>query len=170
MDRTLSLLAGAGLGAGLMYILDPQMGRRRRAMVRDKGAWAAHEACAAADTVARDMRNRAQGLASGDLSVLAGGKRALAQPWAGRWSPSARTLMTLLGGGLFLYGMTKEFPSACVIGSAGLGLLLEAGCNCSLDDFAQLPRTVREMAGELPGNWGGGSAQSELRQTATVGG
>ena len=27
---------GAGLGAGLMYLLDPQVGRGRRAVARDK--------------------------------------------------------------------------------------------------------------------------------------
>lgn len=36
MKHRLSLLGGAGLGAGLMYLLDPDGGRRRRALVRDK--------------------------------------------------------------------------------------------------------------------------------------
>ena len=36
MYRTFSLLAGAGLGAGLMYFLDPRSGRRRRAVTADK--------------------------------------------------------------------------------------------------------------------------------------
>ncbi len=31
-----SMLAGMGLGAGLMFILDPDRGRRRRALARDK--------------------------------------------------------------------------------------------------------------------------------------
>jgi len=32
----LGLLVGAGLGAGTMFLLDPQSGRRRRALVRDR--------------------------------------------------------------------------------------------------------------------------------------
>src|SRR5437763_15093221 len=75
MDRAFALLAGAGLGAGLMYILDPDLGRRRRALVRDKAVRLANKAQDAACVVSRDMQNRARGLASGDLSVLAGRKR-----------------------------------------------------------------------------------------------
>ena len=37
MHRTVSLVSGAGLGAGLTYFLDPERGRRRRASVHDKG-------------------------------------------------------------------------------------------------------------------------------------
>ncbi len=36
MSRTRNLVLGIGLGAGLMYLLDPQQGRRRRALLRDK--------------------------------------------------------------------------------------------------------------------------------------
>ena len=59
-----------------MYLFDPQMGRRRRALARDKAVSLTHEAQDAARVVARDASNRARGLAAGDLSVLVGGKRA----------------------------------------------------------------------------------------------
>ena len=35
-EKQLALLVGAGLGAALMFILDPARGGRRRALVRDK--------------------------------------------------------------------------------------------------------------------------------------
>ena len=38
MNRNLLLLGGIGLGAGLMYIFDPDRGRRRRATARDAAA------------------------------------------------------------------------------------------------------------------------------------
>ena len=34
MNRALWLVGGLGLGAGLMYMLDPERGERRRALVR----------------------------------------------------------------------------------------------------------------------------------------
>lgn len=59
-----NLLNGLLLGAGLMYYLDPERGRRRRAMVRDQVVHFGHKADHALDTAARDMRNRTIGLAS----------------------------------------------------------------------------------------------------------
>lgn len=64
MDRTLSLFAGLGLGAGLMYYLDPQLGRRRRAMLRDQVASARNRLNNCLDATWSDVRHRAQGLAA----------------------------------------------------------------------------------------------------------
>src|SRR4051794_37765103 len=140
MNDTLKLLAGVGLGAGLMYAFDPQLGRRRRAQARDKAVRLAHEARDAAGTVARDMKNRAKGLASGDLSVLAGGKQALENPLRGDWSPTARALMIGAGFGLFVYGLTRDAPAACILGTVGLALTAEGVTNAGLDDFAEAGR------------------------------
>lgn len=151
MDRAMALLAGAGLGAGLMYLLDPQMGRRRRALVRDKAVHMLHEAEDAARTVATDLRHRTEGLASGDLSVLAGGKRALRDPLRGSWSPSGRALMGVVGGGLFVYGLTQNAPAACLLGTAGLALTAEAIANA---DLAALPQHAACLAGCVADNLG----------------
>jgi hypothetical protein len=146
MDRCFAALAGAGIGAGLMYLLDPQMGRRRRALARDKASRLAHEAQEAANVVSRDMTNRAQGLASGDLSVLVGGKRALAQPFEGNWSPSARAMMVGVGAGFFAYGLTRQFPEACVLGTIGLGLLAEGVSNLGVRDIARAATTIADAS------------------------
>lgn len=63
-------LTGLLLGAGLMYYLDPDRGRRRRALVRDRAVHYGHAADDAVETAARDMRNRARGMAAEARSRL----------------------------------------------------------------------------------------------------
>jgi hypothetical protein len=168
MNDAISLLAGAGLGAGLMYAFDPQMGRRRRAQVRDKAVHLAHDARDVASTVARDVKNRAKGLASGDLSVLAGGKQALHNPLRGGWSPTARALMVGAGFGLFVYGLTRDFPAACILGTVGLALTAEGVTNVGLDDFAEAGRCVADKAKDLAE--GAGDAVRSVARSLGVGG
>jgi hypothetical protein len=57
-----SLLVGAGTGAGLMYLFDPDLGNRRRALLRDQLVHAGHLTGDAMDATSRDMRNRARGV------------------------------------------------------------------------------------------------------------
>jgi hypothetical protein len=59
----LSCLGSAALGAGLMYMLDPAVGRRRRTIAREKVTSAAHKASDVVTSKARHARNVAQGLA-----------------------------------------------------------------------------------------------------------
>jgi hypothetical protein len=151
MNRACGLLTGLGLGAGLMYVFDPQQGRRRRALARDKVVSLTHKAERAAEVVGRDLKNRAKGLASGDLSVLAGGKRALANPFRGGWSPSARAVMVGLGAGLFVYGLTRHAPTACVLGTVGLAQAAEGITNAGIDDLRGAAGRVADTAGGLVG-------------------
>ncbi len=62
--RGISTLGAMGLGAALMYFLDPGRGARRRARVRDKAIHMLTRTAGAADTARRDLRNRARGLAA----------------------------------------------------------------------------------------------------------
>ena len=48
------LVVAAGAGALLMYLLDPQQGRRRRALVRDQAVRLAHRGSELADAAADD--------------------------------------------------------------------------------------------------------------------
>ena len=71
-ERTISgatepavFLLGLAVGAALMYLLDPDRGRRRRALLRDQFVHGAHEAEDLRDTAAssaRHLRNRARGV------------------------------------------------------------------------------------------------------------
>lgn len=147
--RTTALLTGIGLGAGLMYYFDPRAGRQRRGRVRDKTIRLSHAIQDARDVVVRDVRNRLHGLASGDLTVLVGGKNALrGDPLRGNWSPAGRALLTLIGGGLFLRGLTREAPTACVLGTAGLALMIEGASNAGIEDITQLPSKIEKIAAE----------------------
>jgi osmotically-inducible protein OsmY len=60
----MTLLAGIGIGAALMYFLDPVGGGRRRAVVRDKATGALNTAERELKGRGIDVRNRARGAAA----------------------------------------------------------------------------------------------------------
>lgn len=64
-DKAATLLAGIGIGAALMYFMDPQRGNARRAIAQDRAAGAARDVAWELDVARRDVRNRAQGVAAG---------------------------------------------------------------------------------------------------------
>jgi hypothetical protein len=61
MPNVLSVIGGAAAGLGFMYFLDPDQGRRRRALARDQMMHAAHRTGDAMDATSRDLANRAKG-------------------------------------------------------------------------------------------------------------
>ena len=62
--RLKTLLTSIGMGAGLMYFLDPQHGNRRRALVRNKVNGWVNSMDDSIDMAMEDMRNRARGVLS----------------------------------------------------------------------------------------------------------
>jgi hypothetical protein len=58
------LLGGVLLGAGAMYVLDPDRGARRRALIRDQGIRASRKLGEGVGAAARDVRNRSTGAAA----------------------------------------------------------------------------------------------------------
>jgi hypothetical protein len=61
---------GAGVGAGLMYLLDPQGGRGRRAVARDKSVSALKQGGKAAAKTSRHLGNKTRGLVARTGSKL----------------------------------------------------------------------------------------------------
>jgi len=62
MNNKTAIVGAVGLGAALMYFLDPDRGKRRRALVRDKVEAAGNKASDYAEKMGRDIRNRAYGM------------------------------------------------------------------------------------------------------------
>lgn len=70
MNTKLGLI---GMGAALMYVFDPERGRRRRARLRDKIAHTINVTKMAANTTAHDLRNRAKGIVAETRTLLSQG-------------------------------------------------------------------------------------------------
>lgn len=64
MVRLFRLAAAFVAGAALMYYFDPQGGRRRRALVRDRGVAAGHDLARVARGKTRRASDRLQGVAA----------------------------------------------------------------------------------------------------------
>jgi osmotically-inducible protein OsmY len=61
MDKRFAMCAGMGLGAGLMFLLDPSLGRRRRSAIGDKARSLATDAEDKIGKTGRNLRNHARG-------------------------------------------------------------------------------------------------------------
>src|SRR5512132_53268 len=62
MNRVLKLLGAGAFGAGLMYLCDPDRGKRRRALLRNKAEHAKRIAVDAGGKTRRDVRNQVRGV------------------------------------------------------------------------------------------------------------
>jgi osmotically-inducible protein OsmY len=63
LDRS-ALVAGVGMGVATMYLLDPDRGRRRRAVLRDKMVRGARVGVDGLGVAGRDLAHRASGAAA----------------------------------------------------------------------------------------------------------
>jgi hypothetical protein len=68
MGKTTSLIGGLGLGAVAIYLLDPDRGGTRRAILRDKLNAVWHVKLRAKDAMLKDARNRLTGALAGAAS------------------------------------------------------------------------------------------------------
>ena len=61
MNKKLTLVSAAGMGAVLMYLFDPDRGKRRRALLRNKAVHISRTADDVAGKTRRDIRNHLRG-------------------------------------------------------------------------------------------------------------
>jgi gas vesicle protein len=71
--KSVAVLGGVGLGALAMFLLDPDRGRTRRALIRDKAVGLKNDVSRELGKKSRDLKNRASGLAHEAKSLV--GKR-----------------------------------------------------------------------------------------------
>jgi len=71
MGKGTTLLAGLGLGAGWMYLFDPEQGRRRRALLADQATSLVNDANDWLDKAWRDLEHRAEGQLAEITSMFA---------------------------------------------------------------------------------------------------
>jgi hypothetical protein len=83
---TAGTVGALALGAGLMFLMDPAQGRRRRALVRDKAVSAANQTGRYVSRTSRHLSNKAHGLAA-EARGLA--QKAREKVTGGAWSSSA---------------------------------------------------------------------------------
>lgn len=65
-----AFISGAAIGAGMMYLLDPEMGTRRRALLRDKLVHTMNVTSRAIDKSQHDLANRACGVVAETRAML----------------------------------------------------------------------------------------------------
>jgi hypothetical protein len=80
MGKLLYVLGAAGLGAAVMYLMDPDQGNRRRALIRDKATKVNRQTREAVSGRVQDMTNRAKGMLHEAKSTLAPDETATEQP------------------------------------------------------------------------------------------
>jgi len=158
LDRILGAAAGITAGLGLMYLLDPSMGRRRRSMIMEGASNAAHQAgvgvehawqktTEAVGGAAEKVAEGAKNVAEKATSMFSGGSQEPGrsmEPMDEPWSPTTRMLVGTAGGALVAYGMTQRFPVACALGTVGLGLVARAVTNFEIEEYLGMGRGREE--------------------------
>ena len=137
----LMLLAGLGLGALIMYLSDPQAGRRRRARLVDQYEHTSRKVHRGADVVIRDARNRAHGFVA-TAKRYARDPRSWSHPGRHRegrlellqehWSPAWRSLAGAIGAGLTMAGWIRGGLGGLAMGTVGGSLVARATANRDL--------------------------------------
>ena len=129
MARTKTFLGGLTLGAGLVYLLDPDHGRFRRERLSRTLGPLLQEARRAALSAAGESSYRAgllpYGSRIGDIQGL--GAATLNFPGVRSLSdPAAATALRVIGGALAIYGLTRRGTFGAVLRTLGAGMLVGA--------------------------------------------
>jgi len=142
----LAMLATAASAAFATYYLDPELGRRRRALVRDKVQSGTMRMQNAARVAAVDARNRARGTLAELRKKLAGreGRGQKLDVAQENWAPATRFGAGAAGAGLAAWSLVRRSAAAPLLFLTGAALLARAGTNMSFRRLAGAsPRGMR---------------------------
>jgi hypothetical protein len=166
MNRMMSGVASLGAGAAAMYLLDPDRGARRRALIRDKIVRGAHKSSDGLSAASRDLANRTSGAVAEargwiseqeipDRTVEARVRSAL-----GRYSSHPRAIEASASNGrVTLRGLTLSHEADQVVrGIEGVRGVMEVVDELERHDSAEnIPAlqggTPPGQEGWLQGNW-----------------
>ena len=70
MKAILTILGGLGAGAAMMYLLDPERGNQRRALIRDKVGKLNRQTQETVSGRMKDLSNRAKGMLHNSKSAF----------------------------------------------------------------------------------------------------
>lgn len=145
------LLLALALGATSAFLFDPQQGRRRRALLRDKVTRTVNEGREFTDAAMKDLRHRAQGISVRARSWRAGATAddIVAAAYRERfallqdsWTPGVRLLIGGAGALLLLYALSRSGLGGIGALAAGAALLGRASANRPLTSL--VPQRTRE--------------------------
>ncbi len=148
--KLFSAIKGAALGAGLMYLFDPELGDERRERLREQMN----------DAVDRCVNGLSE--MTHDLFPTGGGRSEKSSGGRGKssrddkitrdhWDSTTRMAAATLGGTLLTYGARSRFPIACVLGTAGLALVSRATHTETSQQEAEGRRSAGNQQGQESG-------------------
>ncbi len=119
-------ITAAALGAGLMYLLDPEEGEARRARISEKCHDLTRRAKDEFGRSVHDLEERTQRCASEMRSAMADHQPARAVQSAvnefSEWTPATKLLAAVGGGAVAAYALAKISPRTLVLAGLGAGL------------------------------------------------
>jgi hypothetical protein len=119
-SRGLDVLVGVGIGAAVMYYLDPDGGPRRRALVRDKIVGAITMAPDAFEATAHDVGRWARGTPEALARKRVEPARRVGPA---DWTPGSRLVASAVGGALTLLAAKRRDALGAAVGLVGSALL-----------------------------------------------
>ncbi len=117
MNKFFTILTGIGIGAGMMYYLDPNRGRRRRALVQAQVNRTMLHTGEAINNTVGDLRGRTQDLMDQTRLAVQG------QNPNSRIPAALQGILAAGGSSLAFYGRSKKNVIGTMLSIAGLGLV-----------------------------------------------
>lgn len=165
MARPKDLLWSLGLGMGVMYFFDPNLGKRRRKAFLDKAFRLQKDAEEFLESAQKDLQNRIKGTIA-EISSSIREKQDLREVFSewtesGRgkdqarsgileweqkvWAPAMRLTAMALGGGLGVLGLAKPTPKMKFLQLLGAGLVARGLANKELRVLLGLTETPQAI-------------------------